>query len=275
MFTEEELQQMMNVGNENNKAASEASESPAPAQTVESAPETNVENINGGESEANDSASEQPSIEVASVASAPDAATTDNSKMTKENSTSVSDIILSNVDKHIKMVLLNDNIHAVNADADVQNYIVYVNTDKKIPCLYDCEGLRVPTSSVKNADGTWNVTSIEGRRSGFVIKCPGRDLVMTKNFVYDCTIDANNNITSVKEYNRKNEIKEITKPLVPDYDAAVLILSNSTKGLPKVVKGNKYKTMDELKEQVRISYESVNDINAMFKIVDLRLQLGC
>lgn len=186
----------------------------------------------------------------------------------------VSDVILQNVDKHIKMSLLNDLVHANSADADVSNYIVYVNTDKKIPCIYDCQKLIVPKASVQNADGTWNITSIEGRRSGFVIKCPGRDLVMSKNFIYDIIFNESGNIVSISEYNRKHANNKVVVevPASLDYDVVSFCISSV---LPKIVKCGKYKTIPELYEQVKNSYNNVDDINAMFKIAELRLKIGC
>lgn len=186
----------------------------------------------------------------------------------------VSDVILQNVDKHIKMTLLNDLVHANSADADVSNYIVYVNTDKKIPCIYDCQKLIVPKASVQNADGTWNITSIEGRRSGFVIKCPGRDLVMSKNFIYDIIFNESGNIVSISEYNRKHANNNVVVEVPPslDYDVVSFCISSV---LPKIVKCGKYKTIPELYEQVKNSYNNVDDINAMFKIAELRLKIGC
>jgi len=196
--------------------------------------------------------------------------------MSVSNMCSVSDLILQNVDKHIKMQVMNDVIHGANGDADVVNYIVYVNTDKKIPCIFDCDKLYLPKAYVQNADGTWNVTSIEGRRSGMIIKCPGRDIVMTKNFVYVCEMDENNKITSVFKYSRVH--KDIAKEdkmetlVVEDYDSAVLLVRQV---LVKLVKCGKYTTIETLREAVQKAYNDVDDINAMKNIIELRLKIGC
>ena len=189
-----------------------------------------------------------------------------------ENPISVSDVILQNPDKYIKMILLNDSVRASSADVNLTDYIVFIDTNKNIPCVYDCQKLVLPTASVKNADGTWNITSIEGRRSGFIIKCPNRDLVMSKNFIYDIDYDANGKIVSVKEYNRKHTIENVTFEATNDYDTASFLTSSV---LPKIVKCGKYKTLPELQEQVVNSYNTVDDINGLFKIVQLRMKIGC
>lgn len=196
---------------------------------------------------------------------------TDSVETNEEDKVSVSSLILQNVDKHVNMVVVNDKIHEVHTDADVENYIVYVNTVKNIPCIYDCERLYVPKGSVMDENGNWNVTSIEGRRSGFIIKCPGRDLVMSKNFIYDCVLE-DNKIVSVTEINRKFKLEQLERIAIDDFDSAQLVIM---KYLPKIIKSKKYTTLDQLKEQVVQAYNSVNDINAMINIVSLRLNLGC
>ena len=253
MFSDEELDKMMNgepIDSPNSEPAEEIPAEPAEVESVD--PDT------------------EPA-EVETDASPSDGTTVN--KMTVEDSVTVSEIILGNADKYTKMTLVNSNIQSANQNCDLTNYIVYVNTDKKIPCIYDCKGLRIPKASVKNDDGTWKVTSVEGRRSGFVIKCGSeRDLVMTKNFIYDCTLDANGNITSVKKYDRKNTITDVTETSTSEYDVATIYVQ---KVLPKIVKSGKYTTIDALREQVKIAYNKVDDVNGLFKIVNLRLQIGC
>ena len=50
-----------------------------------------------------------------------------NDEIKLANLCSVSELILQNTDKHIKMQVLNEVVHTANTDADVNNYIVYVN----------------------------------------------------------------------------------------------------------------------------------------------------
>ena len=237
------------------------------------AAETTTENV-AEESpavESNEQAADEASVPQTSEGSESDA--TPANIMTDENSVPVSTVILENSDKYLHTVLANPSIVSLSEGTDLTNYIVYINTTKKIPCIYDCVGLRLPKASVQNADGSWNITSIEGRRSGFVIKCPNRDLVMTKNFVYDCTLDANGNITSVYNYNRRKTMTliDMPQPVTNFEDASLLVRAV----LPKIVKSGKYTTVDLLKEQVKLAYDKVDDINGLFKIVTLRTQLGC
>ncbi len=192
--------------------------------------------------------------------------------------TSVSDVILQNTDKYVNCQVLNDVVHGANADADVRNYIVYVNTVKKIPCVYDCERLYVPTEVVKNPDGTWKVTSIEGRRSGFVIKTADTDLVMTKNFIYVCTMDVNGNIAKVVSYGRVHklgligEVVGIRNGQEISLDAAKMYIKVT---LPKLYKNSNGLDVQHIRAAVVNEYSNVNDINAMIKIIQLRLQIGC
>lgn len=270
MFTDEELNKMMNgegvPASEPQEAAQVADESQGP----ETEPNTDDPVAEGGKEDPD--ADPDPASEAPATEEAPTGEDVGN-VMSKENSVAVSTVILENVDKHIKMTLANSNIRALNANCDLVNYIVYVNTDKNIPCVYDCKGLRIPTASVKNADGTWKVTSVEGRRSGFVIKCgTERHLVMTKNFIYDCVLDANGNIQSVTKYDRKNTMTPVTETATSEYDVATIYVQ---KVLPKIVKCGKYTTIETLREQVKVAYDKVDDVNALFKIIDLRLQIGC
>lgn len=269
MFTENELNQMMNGESIVDTVAEQpVAQEPAsmPPEAAENAQEPAGEAIpapveDAGEATESDSVP-QTSENAESVL-----------KITKENAVSVSDIILNNSDKYVKMIVMNSNVHGISAECDVSNYIVYIDTTKNIPCVYDCQRLYVPKSSVKNDDGTWKVTSIEGRRSGVIIHCgTERELVMSKNFIYDCQLDANGSIQSIQEYDRKSIIKNVTVQPVSDYDVAVIYVQ---KVLPKIVKCGKYTTIEALREQVKLAYNSVYDINAMFKIADLRLQLGC
>ena len=271
MFTEDELNQMMNGESVVDTVAegTVAQEpSSAPPEATENAQEPAGEAIPAPVEDAGETTEEAPAPQTSEgteTASVP--------KIAKENAISVSDVILNNSDKYVKMIVMNSNVHSVSAECDVSNYIVYIDTTKNIPCVYDCQRLYVPKSSVKNDDGTWKVTSIEGRRSGVIIHCGSeRELVMSKNFIYDCQFDANGAIQSIQEYDRKMIIQNVTVQPVSDYDVAVIYVQ---KVLPKIVKCGKYTTIETLKEQVKLAYNSVYDINAMFKIADLRLQLGC
>ena len=85
-------------------------------------------------------------------------------------------------------------------------------------------------------------------------------------------MNADGNITSVKKYDRKNTISDVTKTATDEYDVATIYVQ---KVLPKIVKSGKYTTIEALREQVKAAYEKVDDVNGLFKIVDLRLQIGC
>lgn len=196
---------------------------------------------------------------------------------------SVSDVIKNNADKHINMLMLNDMVATTGVECDLVNYIVYINSKKNIPCIFDCEKLVVPKTSVMKNDGTYAIKTIEGRRSGFVIvmedasegtteTCYNRHLVMSKNFIYDIVFGATGNVESVHEYNRKHECTPITAdPLITDFDSASLAVRNV---LPKIVRNGKCTTIEQLREEVRKSYNSVDDVNALFKIVQLMLTIG-
>jgi hypothetical protein len=181
--------------------------------------------------------------------------------------------------------MLNDMISAVHSDCDLVNYIVYINNKKNIPCIFDCEKLVVPKSSVMDSTGAYKIASIEGRRSGFVIKmesstdnnaeeCYNRHLVMSKNFIYDIKFNVDGSIESVYEYNRKHQKEHITTstPQAMDYDCATLAVRNV---LPKIVRNGKCTTIEQLREEVTKSYNAVDDVNALFKIVSLMLDIGC
>lgn len=193
-------------------------------------------------------------------------------KLNKEDCVSVSDIILNNTDKLINTHVLNSLISSnVQLECDLVHYIVYINTKKNIPCIFDCDKLYVPKTSVLDNQGNYLVESIEGRRSGFVIKLTnGRHLVMSKNFIYDVLFE-NGKIASVYEYNRKIEKSPLEIYPIDDFDSASLAVRNV---LPKVIKRGKFETLEELFVEVRKSYESVDDINAMFKIIYLMQTIG-
>lgn len=195
-------------------------------------------------------------------------------KLNKDDCVSVSDIILNNTDKLVNTYILNTLITSnVNITCDLVHYIVYINTRKSIPCIFDCDKLYVPKTSVLDEQGNYLVESIEGRRSGFVIKLTnGRHLVMSKNFIYDILFDSNTGkISSVYEYNRKNEKSPLEIYPITDFDSASLAVRNI---LPKIIKSGKCETLEQLYTEVRKSYNSVDDINAMFKIVYLMQTIG-
>lgn len=278
MFTEEELQKMMNGESINGQVEEQGPDAPpeVPKTTsedpvvTEAAPEAET-NTTPTETapEANTSSTTEETEETVTE----EAAATDTNKISKEDGVTVSDIILNNSDKYVKMIVMNSNVHDISNNCDVTNYIVYVDTTKNIPCVYDCQRLCVPKTSVKNEDGTWKVTAIEGRRSGVIVQCgTERQLVMSKNFIYDCALNADGSINNIKEYDRKNTIKNVEVTPATDYDVAVIYVQ---KILPKIVKCGKFTTIEALKEQVKNAYNSVYDINALFKIAELRLQLGC
>lgn len=273
MFTEEELAKMMNgeINKEveetpeaNTTPSEEVVDTNVPAETTqtdttptETAPETNAASTT---EEVEETATEEVAV-------------TDTNKISKDDGVTVSDIILNNSDKYVKMIVMNSNVHDISNNCDVTNYIVYIDTTKNIPCVYDCQRLCVPKASVKNEDGTWKVTAIEGRRSGIIVQCgTERQLVMSKNFIYDCELNADGSINNIKEYDRKNTIKNVEVTSATDYDVAVIYVQ---KILPKIVKCGKYTTIETLREQVKNAYNTVYDINALFKIAELRLQLGC
>lgn len=277
MFTEQELQQMMNGESINEPVEEQGPDTPpeevvvqeAPVEAPEAQPEQAVEQ------EEAQAPVEATNAETSTEQEAPAAEVeqTSTNKIAKEDAVSISDIILGNSDKYDKMIVMNSNVHDISADCDVTNYIVYIDTSKNIPCVYDCQRLYVPKTSVKNDDGTWKVTSIEGRRSGIIVHCgTERELVMSKNFIYDCKLTADGAIESIMEYDRKSTITPVNVNATDDYDVAVIYIQ---KILPKIVKHGKYTTIEQLREQVKLSYNSVYDINALFKIAELRLQLGC
>lgn len=200
------------------------------------------------------------------------------SKYPKDLLVSVSSVILNNLDKCIYTNVINGQIAPTNADADLTNYIVYINTSKNIPCVYDCTNLYFCKSDIYDANNNCLVTSIEGRRSGFVIKCVGHDIVMTKNFIYKCELDANGNITNVYEYSRMHKDMIVCEKLFTDitatdqFDAAIIYTQEFLKKVPKKLAD---KTIEGLRAEVKKQYSEVNDINAMINIIKLRVEIGC
>jgi hypothetical protein len=169
------------------------------------------------------------------------------------------------------MSLCNSLINVDGVECDLTNYIVYINHKKHIPCIFDCEKLYVPKSSVLNDNGEYLVESIEGRRSGFVIKLTNnRHLVMTKNFIYEVIFE-NGKISNVYEYNRKNEKTSVEVYPMSDFDSISLSVRNV---LPKIIKKGNCETVEQLHEEVRKSYDSVDDVNALFKIIYLMYTIG-
>jgi hypothetical protein len=204
---------------------------------------------------------------------------TQNIVLNKEDCVSVSDIILNNVDKFVHSVLLNNvitsttdqTVSSILANCNFVDYIVYMDTKKNIPCIYDCTKLYIPKSSVMDDNGNYLIESIEGRRSGFFIKLTNdRHFVMSKNFIYDIKFN-NGKIENVLEYNRKQQVSPLEIYPINDFDSATLAVRNV---LPKIVKKCNCTNIDELCEEVRKSYNSVDDINAMFKIVYLMCTIG-
>lgn len=220
-----------------------------------------------------DSNNSEFNMEVEQASNTEDNTSQVNNKLNKDDCVSVSDIILNNTDKYVNTILLNTLIGTIDnsENYNLRDYIVYINTKKNIPCIYDCEKLYVPKSSVMDSNGNYLVESIEGRRSGFFIKLTnGRHLVMSKNFIYDILF-ADGKISNVLEYNRKQEISTLELYPINDYDSATLAVRNV---LPKIVKKGKFENLEQLCEEVRKSYNSVDDINAMFKIVYLMNTIG-
>lgn len=196
----------------------------------------------------------------------------------KDNIIPVSEVILNNADKYVNTNVINALVAQNTQNVDLANYIVYINTQKNIPCVYDCTNLCFAKSDVLDANGNSIVTSVEGRRSGFIVKCVGHELVMTKNFIYKCELDANNNITAVYEYSRmrKNSItaEKLYTDVTPtdDYESAILFTQEFLKKVPKKLED---KTIGGLRTEVKKQYTEVNDINAMINIIKLRVEIGC
>ena len=208
---------------------------------------------------------------------------------TKEELVSVSDIILQNTDKHDKMVCLNPIIAEKNNTVDLVNYIVYesCNTDKRIPCVYDCEKLYVPKNLVMDSNGAYTITSIQGRRSGFFITAGNNvELVMSKNFVYVVHTDENKNISEdVYLFSR------LTKnTLVPEHycspngcnctfdDAKIHIATHKTwfpKFYTRVWNKKDITEIEQLRTELRNYYYNLNDINTMANLILLRCKVGC
>ena len=254
----DELEQMMSLDSKNENPP--AVEQEAPAEAV---PETEPAQV---EAEA------APEV-------APEAETPANPNIIELDKTAivpVSEILLANIDKCVDTSIINSTLTL--PDIDLTNYIVYTDNKKKIPCVYDSTNLYFDKNDVFDASGNSIIQSIDGRRSGFVIRCTGHDLVMTKNFIYKCELDANGNITSVYEYGRIKKDKVSKEKLYTDitptneYDAAIIFTAEFLKKVPKKLED---KTIEGLRTEVRKQYNEVNDINAVINIIKLRVEIGC
>lgn len=192
---------------------------------------------------------------------------------------SVCDVIENNVNAYTDLVVLNSSMKTTYTDIDFTNYILYLDNVKKIPCVFDATNLYVKKEDVIGADNNSIVTSIIGRRSGFIIRCgTSHDLVMSKNFIYKCNFDANGNIESVYMYSRAHKsgipIKHMFTDITPvdNYESAIIFTQEFLKKVPKKLQD---KTIEGLRTEVKNQYNAVYDINAVINIIKLRVEIGC
>lgn len=189
---------------------------------------------------------------------------------------SAHDYVVRNIDKLSNGDLINDNIHQIDEEIDIQDSLIFNDKTNHKCVVIDCKNLYVPQNFI---DGTRQVSDMICCQSGVIVKYDDGRVYLSKNnlFIID---EENGKVKKITTYYRakKGSVK---------YNIQDLPMSNFSSDIDMIkfaIKSRCVRIYNSIKDETDVNniysklmdhYNKVVDINNLIKIESLRFDIGC
>lgn len=190
----------------------------------------------------------------------------------------IHDYVVSNIDKLVDGSLINDDIHHIDEEIDIQDSLIFNDKSNHKCVVIDIKNLYCPVQNYIN-EQLGDIVSMKCCQSGIIINYVNGRMYISKNNLF-LIKQFDGKVSQIDTmYRAKNDIIKCHKQELPEHDchddiemikfsikSRCVRIYNSIKD--ETDKNNIYtKLMDH--------YNKVVDINNLIKIEHLRFDIGC